>query len=299
MTTQSLRNRMLQAAAIAVCVAGSAQAQEATPTRARVLHAARFRAPALHESSAALVSRTQPGVVWTMNDSGNPPELFATDTLGRNLGIFSTAALANTDWEALATGPCEDTTCIYIGDVGDNAEERPQVEVYRWAEPVIGRPAGARPGKLRLRYSDGPHDTEAMFVSSDTTLYLVTKGRTRGILLFRVGAPAWHSPDSVVTAEMIQRLPIPVETGIAYQVTDAAIAPDDRQVVIRTYRYLYFFLREADGRLTVDRSRDTCDLGGLEPQGEGVGWLDDRRLVITSEQVSLFGGTIQVVACGN
>jgi hypothetical protein len=52
------------------------------PSDARVTDT--FEHPKLTESSNFAASRRQPGILWTLNDSGNEPLLFATDTLGRD-----------------------------------------------------------------------------------------------------------------------------------------------------------------------------------------------------------------------
>src|SRR5262245_26085772 len=42
----------------------------------------------LLESSGVAVSATQPGVLFTINDSGNEPLLFATDSTGADRGVW-------------------------------------------------------------------------------------------------------------------------------------------------------------------------------------------------------------------
>ena len=278
----------------------SAQGQtSAVIPKAQVLRRAVLQNSNLTESSGVATSRSQPGVLWTFNDSGNPADVFATDTLGRDLGSFSHPDLRNIDWEAMSAAPCGAVQCLYIGDVGDNHEIRPEVQVYRWAEPNVpghheNSPA---PQQLRIHYPDHPHDVEAMFVTASGVVYLVSKGRSGGIGLYRIGVDAWNQGEQPVTAEWVQRLPIQAEEGFSQLVTDAALSPDGSSVVVRTYRYLYFYKLGADGHLAADPARPVCDVGGLEPQGEGVDWLDHERLVMTSEEVLNTGRTVLVITC--
>src|SRR5262249_29463932 len=77
----------------------------------------------LVENSAAAMSMTQPGVFFTINDSGNEPLLFALDTTNRDRGAWRLVNTTNVDWEAASVGPCShgaDGWCVYVGDVGDN-----------------------------------------------------------------------------------------------------------------------------------------------------------------------------------
>src|SRR4051812_4643102 len=52
----------------------------------------------VNESSGIVVSRRTPGVFWTHNDSGDGPNLFATDRKGRSLASFTVTGATNVDW---------------------------------------------------------------------------------------------------------------------------------------------------------------------------------------------------------
>src|SRR5690242_7251245 len=146
--------------------------------------------PELVENSAATLSHTQPGIVFTVNDSGNEPLLFALDSTGADRGVWRVQGATNVDWEAASVGPCSlgttvDSTmapreCVYIGDVGDNQAKRKSRVIYQVVEPTA-QPAGfngsVEAKALRYRYSDGPHDVEAMYVAPNGDTYLLTKRR--------------------------------------------------------------------------------------------------------------------------
>ena len=70
--------------------------------------------PRLKESSGVARSRTLPGVLYSINDSGNDPIIFATDTTGRAIGGWLLPTAADRDWEAISVGPCPGGSCIYI-----------------------------------------------------------------------------------------------------------------------------------------------------------------------------------------
>jgi hypothetical protein len=272
----------------------------AAPTR--VVPLGTFAEPTLTEASAAVASRRQPGVIWTLNDSGNAPWVFAVDSAGHNLGIFRVTGAENFDWETLTIAPCPAGSCLVIGDTGDNPEHRPSVTLYRIPEPTVN-PATAEvltatkaADTLGLRYPDGPHDIEALYADSIGNLFLISKGRSKGILLFRLPATAWTAAPSVV-AERIDSLPISPIQPMGQWVTDAALAPDGRRVAVRTYSAVFFFTVGEGGRLSPDQGRE-CFFGQLEPQGEGVTWLDDHRLLLTSESSSTSAGTLYLIECG-
>lgn len=278
-----------------------AAAQTLVPRPVQAVLTGRFADPDLRESSGVARNPGGPRVLITINDSGNPPELFATDSTGRAIGRWLVPGTTNRDWETLSVGPCPDGTCFYIGDTGDNLERRPQVVIYRVKAPDLSVFRGAanrdpaRVDSAMVRYPDGSHDTEASWVGDAGDVFLVTKGRSGGVKLFRVPAGAFGKREPV-TAVLVQPVPIPPLPALGRLVTDAARRPDGGAVVIRTYSELYFFPLLGDGRL--GPLAKSCNVAGLEPQGEGITWLDDRRLLLTSESRAGMGaGPLHVVTC--
>ena len=92
------------------------------------------------ESSGVGVSRAFPGILWTHNDSGHPPDLFAITFAGQLVAHFQLPGAEMVDWEDLALAPCPATlsqnqTCIYIADTGDNFQHRRKVQLYVLPEP--------------------------------------------------------------------------------------------------------------------------------------------------------------------
>ena len=303
---RSLRHLPLLSGLIPLLVAllgtaGAAGAQEGWQERPGAGHVtAVFRNPALRESSGVVVSRRQPGVLWTIDDSGNPPWLFATDTLGADRGTFRVANARNQDWEAIALGPCGASDCLYIADTGDNFERRTSVRLYRVVEPDLAAKRSRlwRTGPattIEVRYPDGPHDVESLFVDAAGDAYLVSKGLGGSVRLYRVSASAWRSGSA--TAESLGPLPIDAGRRLGRLVTDATLAPGGREVAIRTYREIFFFQRLPDGHLRPAPGQPVCSVAGLEIQGEGVAYLEARMLVLTSEAGYGRPGTISVVRC--
>lgn len=258
------------------------------------------RAPAdLVENSGAAMSRSQPGVFFTINDSGNEPWLFALDTTNGDRGRWRVDGAVNVDWESVAPGPCRPddpaADCVYIGDTGDNAESDPDHTIYRVREPraLSARSAGSVPMQaLHYRYADGPHDVEAIYVSPDGAIWFVTKrpraasaGTLRPALVFRLPPEAWDA-SVVAVAPLADSLPIVPGSAIGRQITDAALAPDARHLAVRTYAQVYIYATDSvTGAVDHAVPAAVCNVAGLrERQGEGITWLDARgRLVLTSE----------------
>src|SRR3989442_13746056 len=115
---------------------------------ALVLVQATFHSPRLIESSGVAVSHTYRGVLWTHNDSGDGPYLYATDLRGTDRGALLVPGAQAIDWEDIALGPCpvsfllQAGSCLYLADTGDNLEFRPVVKVYAIQEPPPPERAG-------------------------------------------------------------------------------------------------------------------------------------------------------------
>jgi hypothetical protein len=282
---------------------------QVAPTR----QSAEFESPRLIESSGVAVSRAYPGVLWTHNDSGDGPYLYATDLEGHDRGWLLVPGARAVDWEDMALGPCPvpflpQGACVYIADTGDNREARPSVTVYAVPEPRPPERPGdtlrttSAPAVLRLQYPDGAHDVEAIYVSPrDTALYLVSKGATRGsaIRLYRVDRKYWSRPRArldVAVAARVQTLDIRPNLEAGRVVTGAAIRPDGRTIALRTYTEIYLFHPGVGGRLVPARERP-CNIAGLERGGEAIDFLGDSTFVLTSEAVGRRPGTIHTVVC--
>ena len=245
---------------------------------------AAFADPRIAETSGVAVSRRYSGVLWTHNDSGDEPLLFATNLRGETLATFVVRGAENRDWEDIALGPCPSDAegrCLYIADTGDNAEQRSDVAIYIVPEPDPSGARAARTGpshRLTVTYPTGPHDVEALAVAPDGEISLITKGRRGSVYRFRI--PAFRAAREAVRTGPAETLDI-VPTSLASMVTGAAYSPDGTTLVIRTYTELHFYRREANGEIV--RLGVPCVLGFREPQGEAVDFLDSVTLVLTSE----------------
>ena len=262
---------------------------------ARVVLQNQMRNQDLRESSGLAASRRLPGLFWTLNDSGNPAELFATDSSGKDRGSFRLNVPENRDWEALSLARCGNTDCLYIGEIGDNRARHPTLKIYRVTEPAITAPGSvlSTSGVIEFRYQDGSRDAEAIFVTPEQDVYIISKERSGGGRLYRLDHSAWDKRD-IATAMFVTGLPFP--DGLGFQVTDASLGPDGTSVAVRTYSYIFFFQLEK-GAPVPDPTRERCYAAGLDAQGEGITWLRSGQLATSSERIGGLGGTVSIVEC--
>jgi hypothetical protein len=265
------------------------------PTRVSIVPA--HAREELVENSAAAMSRRQPGVFFTINDSGNDPVLFAMDTTGADRGAWQVRGSTNVDWESASMGACGPPNaaadCVYIGDTGDNLAHHKSRTIYRVAEPAATGSTGVVVAEqLSYVYSDGPHDVEAMYVARNGDIFLITKrrlengaGALRPALVFRLDPAEWSRHRQAV-AQLVDSLSLVPGSAPLRLITDASLSPDGRHLAVRTYSQVYIYATDSlTGRVQRSVPPAVCNIVGLgEPQGEGVTWADARgRLVFTSE----------------
>jgi hypothetical protein len=238
--------------------------------------------PRIAESSGLAPSPTHPGVLWTHNDSGNPPVIYALRRDGSTAAAVRLSGTADRDWEAIASyREPSGRAMIAVADTGDNAAVRAQVEVVLLPEPAL-RNATVRPARvLRLRYPDGAVDAETLLIDPVARrMYVVSKGF--GSTVFAVPEQVW--PGVAGTALRDDGMLDPIATLPLILVTDGLVAPDGH-VLLRTY-----------GELAVLRPITDDARGGslqplvtarlpAQPQGEAIAWVDSRTVLLGTEGV--------------
>jgi hypothetical protein len=237
------------------------------------------RVPQLPEASGIAASGRNAGRLWAHNDSSEPA-LTALNGQGAVTGRVRLTGAAIEDWEAIAVGPCGAGTCVYIGDIGDNNASRKYVDVYRVPEPAGPSGSVALTDVIHATYPDGPQDAETLLITPEGDLYIVSKGDTGPIALYKF--PRDLRAGSTVRLERVGE-PAAVKPDAASRVTDGAVSLDGRWTALRTGSTLMFY-RSSElfaGRWTQAASIDLKPLH--EPQGEGVALGPDGAVFLVGE----------------
>lgn len=255
------------------------------------------------ESSGIATSLHNPGILWTHNDSGDGPYLYAFDLKGENRGVFRLDGVNAIDWEDMAAAPCpgdRSKPCLFAGDIGDNARARAEIQIFIVDEPEVAPNAPARSRRrasvltsvrtLHLRYPDSPHDAESLLVHPTSgAIYIITKQR-RGegaSVIYRVPSATANGLQQLhrVGEARTDAAGIPI-FGAAFMLTAGAISHDGRHAIVRDYVQAYEFTLPGGAR-DFDEIWHTqpkpVDVGALK-QGESIDYsLNDHRLYLTSE----------------
>jgi len=255
----------------------------------------RIQDPRITEASGIAAGLASPGVVYVQNDSGDTNRVFALDgSSGATVATVTIAGAQAHDWEDIAVAPdAAGTPSLWIADTGDNDADRDEVQVYRVDEPSL-RPAQpdrtvttADADVWRLRYPGGPVDVESLAVTPAGTAYLVTKSLVGRSVVYRL--PARPDPTRVQTPARAGSITFtqtgtPNPFGVIGQLTatGAAISPDGRLLVVRTYADAWVWRVGAGGVAAALRTAPTRIALPRQKQGEGVA-VDGTRLLVDSE----------------
>jgi hypothetical protein len=271
----------------------------------RPVQLATLEDPRIDESSGLVASRRNPGLLWTHNDSGDGPFIYALDRAGRSRGTWRVEGAQAIDWEDIAAGPgpARGQSYLYAGDIGDNARARDSIVVYRFPEPEIPAEQSGRkearktePAEaVRLKYPDGAHNAEALAVHpTNGDLYVITKANAEAGV-YKLAAP--FDPKVVNTLSKVATLRGPDFFGTL--VTGADISPDGRRVALCDYAQGYELTLPAGaaGFDEIWKQTPVAVSLGARLQGESVAYrLDGAALLATSEQTPtpLFEVTLPV-----
>jgi hypothetical protein len=212
-----------------------------------------IRSDRFHEISGISSSGRHAGLLWVTEDSGNGPFLSAVSTEGRLRARMKVRRAENRDWEDMARAGGR----IWIGDIGDNALQRPSVTLYWLGEPRLGR-AGVRARTATMVYPNrAAHNAEAMIVDGRRDqLFIFSKEAARSVV-FRADLSDLASGDHL-RLRRVATLPFSYVT--------AADLSGRRGIVVKGYSSGYFFPWTHSRRVTHALRQRPCPapVGGGE-----------------------------------
>ncbi len=214
----------------------------------------------LNEASGLAASRRTDGLLWSHNDSGGEPVLYALDETGKLRGQLRLTGEHNIDWEDIASFEFDGRAWLVVADTGDNDAKRHDCSLLVVAEPD---PANLSPDheltatvawRVPIRYPGGPRDCEAVAVDTrEGKFYLLSK-RTVPAELYTL--PLRPPGGTVVPAAtrvgQVTRIPLPdaqqnvlpIPTGrYRAEPTAMSYSPDGSVAVVLTYGDVWLFRR--------------------------------------------------------
>jgi hypothetical protein len=249
----------------------------------------------LKEVSGMSESVTNPGLLWTHNDSGDEARILLIDSNAHLKAIVRFADTKQRDWEDMAVGPgpVEGKTYVYVGDIGDNDSKHKYKFIYRVEEPVIDWSKTPdttliHVDRIKFKLPDGPRDIETMMVDPLTRdIYLISK-REQKVNLYRLPYP--QSTTNEMTAELAmpkiefnqfvekevsnkdgQVLTNGYHSDFFNQVVSGDISHDGNELLVKSYSSVYYWKREKNESIMDLLKRTPMRLPySPEPQGEAI-----------------------------
>jgi len=229
--------------------------------------------------SSSLALAEEPGTFYTNADAGNSPTLYKVDLKGNLLQEID-LPVANHDWESLAK---DDKGNLYVVDAGNNNNSRKNLVVYRL------KPANPKQiSQIPFAYADQtefpPKKDERNFDCEASLwhagkLYLFTKDRAQQSTS---KVYTLNDQPGQQTAKLVAKLAIPGE------VTDANLSPNGKRLALLGREELFILEgNDLDAILKSKPQPRRVDLGGAG-QTEGLVFIDDQTLIISTEQGSLY-----------
>lgn len=233
----------------------------------------------VQELSGLAASHRHEGIYWTHNDSGNAAELFAIRADGEVVARVRVKGASQFDWEDIASWvDDEGQRWLAIGDIGDNFAIRRHLTLYIVPEPMLEQTEVAVARTLRIHFSNGPRDAEALAVDWPNRQILILDKGVQPATLY--AAPLMK--DSA-RAEPVATMPLlfpnapalvqPLSKDWRGAATAMDLTPDGRHLAVLTYRHVHFFERR-DGESWQDAVQRRDDWRALPRLGgfEALAW---------------------------
>jgi hypothetical protein len=233
-------------------------------------------------------------LTWTLEDSGNANKIYGLNSQGKIEKNITIAQTENIDWEDITKDSKEN---LYIGDFGNNANERKDLAIYKIAKDSLQNESVIPSYKVSFAYPEQTefppkktklfYDVEA-FVEHKNNFYLFTKNRSKGFdgttLLYRIPNKAgFHQ------AQLLGQFKAEGDFQNA-AITSASISPDGKKVVLLSHSKVWIFQNfTSDNFFSVPVK--IVDLHHFS-QKEAICFKDNTTLLIADEKTKKIGGLV-------
>lgn len=247
----------------------------------------------ISESSAVEVTEKS-DLIWTLEDSGNEPQLFALNKKGKIINTLHITNIQNTDWEDLTS---DKQGNLYIGDFGNNDNSRKDLSIYKITASDLTKKETTVAETVSFFYpeqtlfppkkSERFYDVEAFFISGDY-FYLFTKNRSSKFdgttLLYQVPNKAGNHPAKLLSSFKT------CDNFNHCAITSADISPDGGKVALLSADKVWIFSGFKDNDF-LSANVEQIELNSFT-QKEGICFVDNQTLLITDEKDKKTGGKL-------
>ena len=224
----------------------------------------------LHEASGLVESIANPKHLWTLNDSGNPAEVFLIDQTAKIKLVCKLAGIDNRDFEDIAIGAGSDSSknYVYVADIGDNLTRYKVKLIYRFEEPTIGvekEVVISAFDTLQITLPDGVRDSETLMIEPDSHDMILISKLEDSVRVYRIAYPF----DKKTKATHVATIPY-------FKIVAGGISMNGEEVLLKDYDNIYYWKNQADFPLEqLLQQKPSILLYESEKQGESIAWARD------------------------
>lgn len=253
-----------------------------------------FSMPKKIKESSAVEVTEKSDLIWTLEDSGNEPQLFALDTKGALVHTVTITDAQNNDWEDLTS---DKQGNLYIGDFGNNKNERKDLSVYKISASDLTKKEASVAEKISFFFpeqtlfppkkSERFYDVESFFLF-EGHFYLFTKNRSSKFdgttLLYQVPNKSGNQPAKLISSFKT------CDNFNHCAVTSADISPDGKKVALLSSDKVWIFT-DFNSNNFLSGKVEQIDLKSFT-QKEGICFVGNEKLYITDEKDKKTGGKL-------
>ena len=196
---------------------------------------------AISESSGLACSTRDTHLLWTHNDSGHMPIIYAMSHKGKDLATFHLDEIEAKDWEDMDAFFYRGKHYLLIADTGDNYRMMMGHRISIIREPIIRsekRSAISPEWSFYFQFEDGQsYDIESVAVDVHREKIILLSKRNKPTLMFELPL----KPDNEETIQLA------VKTGELPEIKKPSaldISADGRWMSVNTYRRIHRFYRK-------------------------------------------------------
>ena len=234
----------------------------------------------INEASGVVSGWRNSDLLWTHNDSGDGPIVYAIDYAGRDVASLELTNAKSRDWEDIGIGPGINSKhpCLYVADIGDNRAQRKFYSIHVVPEPEIALEDSSQMYRtsiystIKYTYPDGSRDAESIIVDPDSgDIYIISKREEPSVRVYKLAYP--QSTVSMNIAEAVNVFSLyPIEDfSQGNWVVAADISSDGKYILVKSYLDIFILPVQDD---IISAFNSTPKKVSYEPeiQGEAVGW---------------------------
>ena len=233
-------------------------------------------------------------MIYTLEDSGNKNAIYALNAKGKIAKTITITNATNVDWEDITKDKNEN---IYIGDFGNNDNERKDLCIYKIAKNQLNKDQAVAEYKISFSYPEQTefppkkkelfYDVESFF-ELNGYFYLFTKNRSKG---FDGTAFIYKIKNAAGTQKAVRIGEFKTCDNYNHCVlTSATISPDGKKVALLSHDKIVVF-KGYKGDLFHKGSQTEISLNHFS-QKEAIVFKDNNTLLIADEKSNKIGGNV-------